>query len=375
MKKFLFVIFSLILFSLSGFSQSITHDDTTRTYLIHVPASYDGSVAYPLVLNLHGRGSNASQQQFYAKMDDVANTNNFIVVYPNSFEYSLQSNWNIFYDFADLGTDDVGFISALIDSVSADYNIDTNRVYSCGMSMGGFMSYRLACELDDKIVAIASVTGLPTTQVLDYCNNSRTVPILQIHGTADSTVLYAGDIPNYVSVDSSMHYWSLRNMCDAVPDSMRMPDNDPGDGLVADKFTYTNCDDDSEIWFYKIYGGGHTWPNGFPIGPPTIYDFDGSTEIWEFFKNYSFEEAEDTTNTSLVHFQENSNILVYPNPVDDKITFSDNLEWNSVKIYNAIGWAVFTTNEFSNHIDIRNLNAGMYFMHIDGKYVQKFLKK
>ncbi|MBK9457533.1 MAG: hypothetical protein IPO24_19130 [Bacteroidetes bacterium] len=124
--------------------------------------------------------------------------------------------WNIF-GAPGTGVDDVAFLSALIDSLDAEYNIDLNRVYSTGMSNGGFMSHALACELSNRIAAIASVTGSIDKDRMPFCDPQHNTPVMQIHGTADETVPYDGNF-EFLPVDSVVSYWVKQNHCDATPE-------------------------------------------------------------------------------------------------------------------------------------------------------------
>jgi len=141
---------------------SINHDNLERSYIIYIPESYTGDDPVPVVLNFHGYTSNAQDQMGYGDFRTVADQENFLVVHPQGTidPSSGQTFWNAQW-FLD-GVDDIGFVSALIDSLAGEYNIDLSRVYSTGMSNGGFLSHTLACELSDKIAAIASVTGSMT---------------------------------------------------------------------------------------------------------------------------------------------------------------------------------------------------------------------
>ena len=139
--------------------KSIVHDGIQRDYRIYVPSIYDGSMEVPVVFNIHGYGSNAFQQEAYGDFRPIADTANFILVAPDgTLDNSGTAFWNAFGSPTET-VDDVGFISALIDTLAEDYSINLNRVYSTGMSNGGFMSYKLACGLSSRIAAIASVTG------------------------------------------------------------------------------------------------------------------------------------------------------------------------------------------------------------------------
>ena len=142
----------------SNLSGTILSGGLTREYLLYVPAVYTGATAVPLIINLHGYTSSNVAQEFYGDFRPIADTANFLIVHPNG-TIDDQGNrfWNTFGGNSTV--DDVGFIAQLIDSLRAVYNIDPNRIYATGMSNGGFMSYQLACDLNNRIAAIASVTG------------------------------------------------------------------------------------------------------------------------------------------------------------------------------------------------------------------------
>lgn len=244
------------------------HDGVTRSFRVHLPSGFDTCAHVPLVFNLHGRGSNGLQQEFYTQFSNVADTGNFIAVYPDA----INNEWEL----NGAGVDDVGFIQALIDTLYSEFRIDRNKVYSCGMSMGGYMSYRLACELADHIAAIASVTGLLATFP---CNPSRPIPVLQMHGTEDPTVPYAG-------VAQTINAWVQYNGCPQQPDTVPFPDIDHTDSSTVTKNTYAPCDAATEVVLYTIHGGEHTWPDAFISIGITSGDINASNTIWNFFKQY-----------------------------------------------------------------------------------------
>src|SRR4051812_48550249 len=137
---------------------SINSSGIYRTYRLYKPLSYTGSQAYPLVINLHGYTSNSFQQQYYGNFMPVADTAKFLIVHPQGTkDASNQPYWNA--GISSAGANDLLFLSQLIDSLKAIYNIDPNAIYSTGLSNGGFMSNYLACNLSNKIAAIAGVAG------------------------------------------------------------------------------------------------------------------------------------------------------------------------------------------------------------------------
>ena len=188
---------------------SISSSSIYRTYRLYKPLSYTGSQAYPLVINLHGYTSSAIAQQYYGNFMPIADTAKFLVVHPQGTkDASNQPYWNA--GISTTGVNDLLFISQLIDSLKTIYNIDPNAIYSTGMSNGGFMSNFLACNLSNKITAIAGVTGTMFSSVSPTCNPGRPVPVMHIHGTADGTVPYNGG-SGTLAVDTLMKFWRIKN--------------------------------------------------------------------------------------------------------------------------------------------------------------------
>lgn len=255
---------------------SFQYDGQLRDYRLYVPEAYDGSEPWPLVFNLHGYTSNAFQQQIYSQMDVVADTGHFLVCYPNG----VDNSWNV--GFGGLNTDDVGFINALLDTLAASFQIDSDRVYSCGMSNGGFMSYKLACELTHRFTAVASVTGSMVPAEASACSPSSPLPVLEIHGTADLVVPYNG-LFNSLSISELLAFWTGKNACTGDPVILPVPNINLLDGSTAELIQYNDCQEDAEVWHYKVINGGHTWPGASIIAGVTNQDFNASAAIWEFF--------------------------------------------------------------------------------------------
>ncbi len=349
---------------------TIQHDGITRTYRLYAPPSYNPANPTPLVLNFHGFGSTASEQQFYTLIDNIATSENFITVYPSG----IANAWNSGAVNGSLA-DDVGFVSNMIDSIGVDFNIDTDRVYATGMSNGGFMSFRLACELEDKIAAIASVTGMMANTVIPTCQTNRPVPTMLIHGTADAVVNYNGLPGYYVGAEASVAHWVQANNCTASPVITNLPNIDLTDLSTATHYYYGGCDNGTEVEFYKITGGGHTWPDAainIP-GDVTNRDFNASEKIWEFFNRHSLNgpisSSEDLAPTSFFE--------ISPNPFSDQVFVSvDQNQPFEVIVQDMMGRVVVqsqkTNAQFS--IDTKLFAQGMYLLTIKGEQGQ-FSKK
>ena len=307
----------------------------TREYILYVPASYNGNTAVPLVFNLHGYTSNNLEQLFYADFRPIADTANFLIVLPNG-TLDAQGNrfWNTF--LGNSNVDDVGYMRDLLNYLQTNYNIDANRVYSTGMSNGGFLSYSLACEMNDRITAIASVTGSMIQSKLSACNPQRPVPVMQIHGTADNTVPYNG-LPNatFVSIPSLVNAWVGFNNCDPTPTITQVPNTNTTDGCTAERQLYAGGDKGSTVEHYKINGGGHTWPgSAFVIGV-TNQDINACKEIWRFFRQYQLDQLSATNTPEFLA----ENWTAYPNPVTDHLVLEskDARAVRQVQVFDALG--------------------------------------
>lgn len=359
----LFLQTSLFVFAQTTVVDSIISNGIHRSYRIYIPASYNGNTAFPLVFDLHGYTSNASQQQLYSNFMPIADTANFLVVYPQGTSLGGQPYWNA----GQGGASDIQFISELIDTLKNNYTIDANSIYSCGMSNGGYMSYTLACTLNDKIVAVASVTGSMFTTQYNTCNPNRAVPTMQISGTADATVPYMGGTGT-MHIDSVVKYWVENNNCNASAQFTNVPNTNLFDGCTAEHYVYSGGDNGSSCELYKINGGGHTWPGSpFTVGV-TNQDFNASLKIWLFFKKYKrnqFVGINETVNTTTIN--------IYPNPSTSVLNIEalDNTTTTAI-IYDLNGKKlVETTNK---QIDVSQFPQGVYsVVLISGNY--RTLKK
>ena len=341
---------------------SIHSGGQSRQYYLYVPAAYDGSEPRPLVLNLHGYGSYAFQQIFYGEFRPIAVTANFLILLPDGTQDVLGfQHWNTFNAFG-TGVDDVAFISDLLDSISAEYNIDQNRIYSTGMSNGGFMSYELACQLSDRIAAIASVTGTMDTDHFDYCSPSHPTPVMEIHGTADATVPYAGS-GDFLPIDELLDYWISYNNCNTTPEFTEIPDTDPGDGSTVEHYIWSGGDNGVSVEHFKVINGGHTWPGTIlllPASGSTNKDINASAEIWRFFSRYSLDVLTDLDESD-IHPEE---LLVYPNPGNGLfvLEFPGKNSPIPVLVKDLSGRLVMTGNSADEQMDIRSLPAGIYML-------------
>lgn len=266
----------------------LNHDSLDRSYILYAPESVDWNQPVPFVFVFHGGTGNAESAIRMSGFNDVADQEGFLVVYPNGTG-PLSSNrlltWNggtcCGYS-QEKNIDDVGFVRAIITDLQTLVNVDMDRIYATGMSNGGILSHRLACEAADLIAAVAPVAG---TLNFSPCHPSHPVSIIEFHGTADQHIPYEGGLGpeslvdvNFASVKDSVDFWIASDECNPQPQI------DSFDDIQHE--TWADCASSTEVELYTIIGGGHSWPGG-QVGraradQPT-QTLSASRLIWEFF--------------------------------------------------------------------------------------------
>jgi polyhydroxybutyrate depolymerase len=266
-----------------------------RSYRVYVPDSYDGTKAYPLVFLLHGASGTGRGMERFTGFNKLADADEIIVVYPDG----INTVWNDGRPNdprINGAIDDVGFISHIIDTLSEQLNIDSKRVYSAGYSMGGMMSFRLSCELSDKIAAIASVASTFPGYLSQTCKSSPPKPTLVIQGTLDPVVPWSGvtdqvGIRVYLSASETATYWAVHNGCEGKAEQVVDPDIQPKDGTRVRHVAFNQCKDDASVVLYGVENGGHTWPGSATSIPAQFglssQDISASAVIWDFFKAHA----------------------------------------------------------------------------------------
>ena len=249
-----------------------------RDFIMYIPEEYNHDSPSPLMFVFHGFGGSNNMIMYYSDFNSISERENFIVVYPQGSSLWGSSHWNVggFTNGSDV--DDVAYVDFLIELISQQYNVNSDRLYATGMSNGGFFSFLLACQLSEKIAAIASVTGSMTTDTFENCDPLKEVPIMQIHGTDDSIVTYNGSaFIGSSSIESVLDYWRLNNYCNNSEVS-ELNDSDPNDNFYVHRVLFDNGANGSKVDHYKVFGGEHIW---FMED-----DINSSELIWEFFSQH-----------------------------------------------------------------------------------------
>jgi polyhydroxybutyrate depolymerase len=274
----------------------LEHHGRRRTALVHVPPAALGPARLPLVLAMHGGGTNARTMADFCGLSEKADAADFFVVYPNGTgrldELYTWNAGNCCGYALRYGVDDVAFIDRLLDRLDNELPIDRRRVFATGMSNGAMLAYRLADELSERIAAIAAVAGpMGSTQ----CHPSRPVSVLHFHGTADEFAPYPGgkglkslSKAVFYSVEHSVAAWVAANGCPSEPivDTLTTASDS---AMPVTRRIYGPGRDDSEVVLVTIEGGGHTWPgrvSTFKFLGPTTLDISANDLMWEFFQRH-----------------------------------------------------------------------------------------
>jgi polyhydroxybutyrate depolymerase len=317
--RFLVILFNLCLICLSATiaeagaihtqERTITVDDRERSFLIHVPRSYQTGVLGPLTLVFHDDGGHGRRFEAVTRFSEKSDASGTLVVYPNA----IDGHWNdgreseMFADH-DAAIDDVHFVLTLIQALRREFPIDTTRIFAAGVSNGGMFVQRLAIEHAEIFSGIASINSSIPEPFKDKFQPSMPVSVLFINGTANPFVPYEGGevtinlFPNVprakpepsrgrvLSTDESINMWRKRNKIGSLSVSAHVPDNEPRDKAVARLKTYADGERGTYVSLYRVIGGGHTVPGGSKfIAPKDVFgntctDFDATEAIWGFFE-------------------------------------------------------------------------------------------
>jgi polyhydroxybutyrate depolymerase len=264
---------------------TIVSSGQKREYLLYVPRSYDRTKPTPLVISMHAAAMWPAAQMETSQWNKVAERQGFIVVYPSGIAGGGPRIWHVNRGAGLMA--DVRYISELIDTLEAAYNIDSTRIYANGLSNGGGMAFVLSCTLSDRIAAVGMVAA---AQLLpgSWCTDHRPVPMIAFHGTADRVTPYNGGTSwasprSFPEIPTWTAKWAGRNRCGTHPI----------ESVVATDVTrlqYTNCADGAAAVLYTVRGGGHSWPGGKPLpewmAGITSNSIDASSQMWAFFHEH-----------------------------------------------------------------------------------------
>ncbi|MEH2377132.1 MAG: PHB depolymerase family esterase [Nostoc sp.] len=271
---------------LSGDNYGELHDQgKLRTYYFYTPKSYNPDRPMPLVLVFHGDDGNGRSISNVTRFNELAEQKGFIVVYPDGIDQKWSLRGNV-----QGRVDDVLFVSALIDHLQQQINIDSHKVYATGFSRGGILTQALACKLPNKIAGFASVAGSLPVRLKPNCQPKTSVSILMLNGTNDRDVLYEGNDHTQrgalVSISDMVNFWRSHDQCTSSKESPKFSKDKVKTAL------YTGCNGNSEVWQLAVVNGGHFWPGGSSTDESlnkfnAKLGLNASEAIWNFFERHS----------------------------------------------------------------------------------------
>ena len=374
-KTFILFLFATMALALNAqTTKTITWDGVERQYIEYVPSSYSASQPAAVMFLLHGMGDTMNNMFQATQIQRVAEEQGWIVICPQALEFNYEipmlgsqnfgACWNVgstvSVDFnmygmpfnfdvtVSEGVDDEGFLMAALEATKVEYNVDQDKIFFAGFSLGGFMSHRMAINHGDVINAIAAVSGVIGND-LTTLTPVGNVNVLQIFGTSDEMISYddamislqsLGTYNMGLPVEQTVEYWRAYNQCDEEPVVEQYPDTFD-DGLTFEMYQYLNGTNDARVAFIKVYNGLHTWYSGYNS------DIDYNAEIVKFFNNTM--DITDVTEAST------ETLAIYPNPANDVVNVGEEV----VYIYDLCGKLVM---QGSGRIDVSTLTEGMYFV-------------
>ena len=371
MKKILMSILATTAIISSGYSQTfisqtIQHDGLTREYSLYIPPSYDGTTNFPLLFNLHGGGGTNTAWQAASDMRPIADTADFILVYPQARPDPSDGNSFNWIPKTPGTFDDVPFFSSMIDAIASNYQIDQNRIYACGYSLGGDMTFELGCKLNNRIAAIAPVARTMQANPSSFCSPVHPTGVLTILGTDDlvspyNGIVFAG-IEYYISAAATHSYWATQNNCNPTATMTTVSPS-------VERYTWSTPSGCAYVEELKVLGGGHDWPGSF--GNMTI---DSDSEIWRFVSRYDINGLIGCSTTSINENNgQTDNFKVFPNPFKQELTIEvKSIQSKAFSIYNVIGELVISgkLNSQVNTIDLSSLAPNVYILNIENKSIR-----
>jgi len=281
----------------------LEHGGLGRSYIVYVPPQASSANSLPVILNFHGAGSNAEQQQRYSGMDATADRDGFVAVYPNGTGRGTRAlTWNAggCCAYAERNkVDDVGFTRALLDDLATRVHIDRTRVYATGISNGGMMAFRLGVEASDRIAAIAPVEG---ALMIETSGPARPMPLMLFNSVDDRYVPYGGrfgrlgriaHVTPYPPVDEEIARWRKFDDCPVKAQDGPTLKGGPGSADAdnsATRYEWAPCAGGSKIVLWKLTGSGHVWPGAtrsvFWLGRGTNV-INANDQMWQFFQDFS----------------------------------------------------------------------------------------
>ncbi len=257
-----------------------------RLYDLHVSSAYTGEKPTPLVLAFHGAAGDGQAMEQVTGLNQIADQEGFIVAYPDALP--PRKHWDARRGSGPDTSNDVGFIAALIDELSQRYTVDRSRIYIVGLSNGGMFAQRLACELSDRVTAIAAVASAMPTNLSTTCNPTKPISVLLINGTQDDLIPPVEPGKALLSLPDTVKFWKAHNRCSAEAVRKSLPQNPH-----LELETYDQCANQTRVMLSTIEGGTHGWGDDPISGGDNLVkpgqEMNESAFIWSFLSQQSSE--------------------------------------------------------------------------------------
>ncbi len=341
---------------------TVTTPSGPREYLLFVPSSVESTTPAPVILDFHGFNSSATHEFEQSGFVPVAESLGTIMVYPKGTEVNGAAHWNVGGFTAGSTANDVEFVDVLLDTLMAQYNIDSSRVYATGFSNGGFMALRLACELSHRIAAVASVAGGIAPEIAAECAPQRPIAMMQIHGSDDEVIAYSGT-PWSLPIEDVVQFWVNNNTCTAEPEMLSMPNEDELDSVQAIRIDYRDCDSAVSVAHIVVEGGGHFWPGERAATPGICNDFAASDVIAEFLLQYSLTAPTPTSIEPITRSEvPKRSVQLLPNPAQNHVVVHGGIAGETMQLVDLSGRVVHIIEVVSHQqsVSLVGLQSGVY---------------
>lgn len=258
----------------------ISSGGDTRTYILHLPKGYERHRNWPLIIAYHGRGSTGTEVEGFSGLSSLP----AVVAYPNG-EIGTGSGYRQAWQgapYAPPGVDDVKFTSDLLDQLQSAYCVDPTRTYATGKSNGAGFVNLLACRMSDRFAAFAPNSGAFYPEATEGCENAKPAALLDLHGTGDTTIPYAGDPDRKLpAIRSYVADWAARDKCNPDPKVRRI-------GSDVTVYDWKHCASGTDVEHVAVTGGGHVWPgtHTYSGGGHVTHTIHAQDVMWRFFSQH-----------------------------------------------------------------------------------------
>jgi polyhydroxybutyrate depolymerase len=276
-------------------SRTINVGGVERHYLVAVSPVYDGRVSVPIIFVFHGKGNDGALEERISGFTELAGKENFIAVYPDGLDHVWNGGRKSLPTEESGKSDDVAFVSAMIDELGSHYRIDPKRIYAAGESNGAIFCHTLAARLSERIAAIGSVSGNVGEFIPEHFHPKSPVSVISFNGTDDHLMPFKGYLNHgqgVLSTPDSVAFWVAVDGCATLPITTTDKPSPLDDGLTITRLFYAKDRSSCEVSAFIIEHGGHTWPGAHTdptwakTAGKTAMSINATELMWDFFEKH-----------------------------------------------------------------------------------------